>query len=195
MPADRRPLGELLVDAGLLTREQVNETLAYQRGRNLKFGEAVVALGFADENAVARALAKQSGLPFVDLTKGSPPKALIDRVPAAIGRETGALPIAERGGVMMVAIEDPSRARVAVDSLRFVLNQEVQCVVGARGPLRRALEVHYGASPEASARESATRAVAGDHGDDAPIVRLVQRMVEDAVTQRASDIHVEPFAS
>src|SRR5262249_46957814 len=102
-------------------------------------------------------------IPFREVDEGKA-RLLRERVPAALGREAAALPIAERGGVMMVAIEDPSRALVAVDSLRFVLNQEVQCVVAARGPLRRALELHYGAAPEAAGRESATRAVAGDHG-------------------------------
>lgn len=206
MPGDPRPLGEILVESGAATPAQITEALGYQRGRNLKIGECLVALGHTDETQVARALSRQSGLPFVDLRKGSPPKALIDRVPATMAREAIALPVAERDGAVIVAIDDPARAPLASDSLRFVLNQDVRCAIGAKSVLRRSVEAHYGAldagPPAGSGRPgaavggpSAGAGLAGDHGEDAPIVRLVQHIVEDALAVRASDIHVEPFGS
>ncbi|MFN0204956.1 MAG: GspE/PulE family protein [Planctomycetota bacterium] len=195
MPVDPRPLGEILIEAGAATQEQIHEALQYQRGRNLKIGEALVALGYTDEHAVARSLAKQSGLPFVDLRKGAPPKILIDRVPATIAREAIAVPVAEREGAMIVAIDDPARAPLAADSLRFVLNQDVRCAIAAKSILRRNVETYYGlpADTRDTTAEKRSGAVAGDHGDDAPIVRLVQRMIEDAIGIRSSDIHIEPF--
>ncbi|HKE00387.1 MAG TPA: GspE/PulE family protein [Planctomycetota bacterium] len=169
--------------------------LAYQRGRNLRIGEALVALGHTDEGAVARALAKQAGLSFVDLNRGAAPKALVDKVPAALALEAQALPVAERGAELVVAIDDPARALVAIDTLRFVLNREIRCAVAAPTALRRALEVSYGKAPAgpSPARDGGADKLKGDQGEDAPIVRLVQRMVEDALAQGASDIHVEPF--
>lgn len=198
MPGDPRPLGEILIELGAVTAPQLTEGLAYQRGRNLKIGESLVALGFTDEHIVARALAKQSGLPFVDLRKGAPPKALIERVPAAIARDALAIPVAERDGWIIVAIDDPARAPLATDSLRFVLNQEVRCALAAKGVLRRALEANYGpleVQREGHAAPVRGGALAGDHGDDAPIVRLVQFIIEDAINVRASDIHIEPFGN
>jgi type IV pilus assembly protein PilB len=196
MPNDPRPLGEILVELGAATAEQVQEALQFQRGRNLKVGEALVALSHCDEHAVARALAKQSGLPYVDLRKGAPPKALLDRVPPGIARETMALAVAERDGTMVVAIDDPARAPLAMDSLRFVLNRDVRCAIAAKTALRKAIELNYGAPPEEreAAAKSSFGSVAGDQGEDAPIIRLVQHLVEEAVTSRASDIHIEPFA-
>lgn len=195
MPVDPRPLGEILIEAGAATPEQIHEALQFQRGRNLKVGEALVSLGHTDEHAVARALAKQSGLPFVDLRKGSPPKILIDRVPATIAREAIAIPVAEREGTMIVAIDDPARAPLAADSLRFVLNQDVRCAIAAKSILRRNVETYYGLPPDARDTTAEKRAggIAGDQGEDAPIVRLVQRMIEDAIAMRSSDIHIEPF--
>lgn len=198
MPGDPRPLGEILIESGAVTSQQVTEALAYQRGRNLKIGEALVALTHTDEHAIARALAKQSGFPYVDLRKGAPPKALVDRVPAAIARDALAIPVAERDGWVIVAIDDPARAPLATDSLRFVLNQEVRCAIAAKSVLRRALEANYGALEPVRDTPGAARhsgALAGDHGDDAPIVRLVQFIIEDAINTRASDIHIEPFGA
>jgi type IV pilus assembly protein PilB len=197
MTAESRPLGEILLEMGAVSAEQVQEAVQYQKGRNLRLGEALVALGHADETSVARALAKQSGFPFVDLRKGSPPKALTDRVPATLARETLALAVAEREGALIVALDDPARAPLAVDSLRFVLNQEIRCAVAAKTPLRRTLEAVYGplAGDGEAVKAGAHGSLAGDQGDDAPIIRLVQRVVEDAVNGRASDIHVEPFAN
>lgn len=205
MPVDSRPLGQILLEAGAVTEAQLQEGLAFQRGRTLRIGEALVALGHCDESSIARALAKQSGMPFVDLLKGSPPKALLDRLPATLAVEASCIPVAERAGTLIVAIDDPARAPLAVDSLKFVLQREIACAVAAKGPLRKALEMHYGAPPEATtsragapaARREAGRgtAKAGEDDGDAPIVRLVQQLIEDAVQVRASDIHVEPFGS
>ncbi|MBI3820069.1 MAG: Flp pilus assembly complex ATPase component TadA [Planctomycetes bacterium] len=200
MPGDPRPLGEILIESSAITQSQLTEGLAYQRGRNLKIGEALVALSHTDEHAVARALAKQAGLPYVDLRKGAPPKQLIERVPSAIAKDAMAIPVAERDGAVIVAIDDPARAPLATDSLRFVLNQEVRCAMAAKSVLRRAIEANYGAletpreaTAAATQRHGAT--LAGDQGEDAPIVRLVQHIIEDAINVRASDIHIEPFGN
>ncbi len=198
MAADPRPLGEILLEAKAVTAEHIQEALAYQRGRSVRIGEALVALGHTDDTAVARALAKQSGLPFVDLSKGSPPKALVEKVPASFAWEAMAIPVAERGEQLIVAIDDPAKALLASDSLRFVLGREIRCAVAASGSLRKALELFYGAAPNAAragAPKPAKGGIVGDEGEDAPIVRLVQKIVEDAAAARASDIHIEPFAT
>jgi type II secretory ATPase GspE/PulE/Tfp pilus assembly ATPase PilB-like protein len=177
---------------GAVTAAQVEAALAHQRGRAMRIGEALVAMGAADESAVARALAKQAGLPFVDLAKGKVSKAILDRVPGELAREYGVLPVLERNGRITVAIDDPLKVHL-VDNLRFVVAAEIDCAVAAPAALKRALAAAYG-KEEAPAPPGAPAGEAKEEGEDAPIIRLVRRMVEEALESRASDIHVEPFA-
>ncbi len=185
-------LGELLVASGAITEAQHSEALAYQRKRGLRLFEALVELGFAEEREVARAWAKEQGMPFVDLERGRIPKAVLERVPAEVAREQGILPVAERDGRLVVAVDDPFK-RIVADQLSFLLGGEVTCALAAPSAHRRAIERYYGPGDE----EAVAETLAGDLGDedgDAPIVRLVSRMFAQALEQRASDIHVEPGA-
>ncbi len=185
-----RALGELLVAADLITEAQLKEALAFQRNGGLRLGEAVVKLGFAPESAVARALAKQQGMPFVDLEKGLPSEAVIAKVPAEVAQEQGILPLTEKGGKLVVAIDDPFK-RILADQLSFLIGGEVTCAMAAPTALKRAIERCYGAGAEETVAAS-MGAAGGEEDGDAPIVRLVTRTFKDALTQRASDIHVEP---
>lgn len=186
-------IGQMLLAAGSITEEQLREALTYQRGRDVRIGEALVKLGFTGEGAVARALAKQQGLPFVDLAKGRVPQALIDRLPAEVATDQGVLPVAERGGKLVVAIDDPLK-RILVDQLQFILGCEAICALAAPGALKQALARYYGASDEEEVAAGLATASGADldEPDDAPIIRLATRMFQDALEMRASDIHIEP---
>ncbi|HVS17688.1 MAG TPA: type II secretion system protein GspE, partial [Planctomycetota bacterium] len=128
-------LGELLVASGAVTEAQLREAQAYQRNGNLALPEALVRLGHVDETTLARAQAKNLGLPFVDLAKGRVPEALLERIPAEFAREQGLLPVAERGGKLIVAIDDPLK-RIVVDQLQFMLGGEVACALAAPSALK-----------------------------------------------------------
>jgi len=182
-------LGAILVSSGAITEEQLREGLAYQRNAGMPLGQALVKLGHAEEAAVARALAKSAGLPFVDLEKGRVSEEILARVPAELAREQGILPLLEKGGRLVVAIDDPFK-RIVADQLDFMLGTPVSCAIAGPGALRRALERYYGVSGEEAVAAS-MRAEDGEESD-APIIRLVTRMFSDAVEMRASDIHIEP---
>ncbi|MHC4893472.1 MAG: GspE/PulE family protein [Planctomycetota bacterium] len=186
-------LGELLIAAGLVDESQLRDALAHQRTHGTKIGESLVALGHLDELQVFRALAKQQGLPFVDVSKGEVPEALLAQVPAEVAREQAVLPVAERGGSLVVAIDDPLKRYVA-EQLQFQLGRDVRCALTAPSSLSTALDRAYGPAEEApdAAAELAAQAGGAD-ADDAPIVRLVSRTFADALAARASDIHLEPF--
>jgi type IV pilus assembly protein PilB len=190
----RKRLGEILVEMGAVTPEQVEAALAHQRGGAMRVGEALVALGHTDEATVARALARQSGLRFVDLTKGRPSAEILARVPAAVAQEYGLLPLLERKGKLVVAIDDPPKAHLA-DHLRFLLDTEIECAIAGPRALREALAACYGSDGAAPAKAERAGAPAEEEGDDAPIVRLVRRTIEEALGARASDIHVESFSN
>jgi type IV pilus assembly protein PilB len=184
-------LGEMLVAAGAVTQEQLREALALQRGGNLRLGDALIQIGAVDEKTVARVLAKSLGLPFVDLTKGRVAPSLLARVPSELAREQLILPIKEVGGKLIVAIDDPLR-RIVVDQLEFTLGCSVGCAIAASGALREAIEASYGRPSEDGVAARLAAQSQRDAQDDAPIIRLVTRMFNEALEQRASDIHVEP---
>ncbi|MBI5435427.1 MAG: Flp pilus assembly complex ATPase component TadA [Planctomycetes bacterium] len=186
-------LGEVLVAQGALTPEQLREALAFQRNGGIRLSDALVKLGFTDEVSVSRAQAKVEGLPFVDLSKGKPPDKLLARVPADFARQQGLLPVAEKNGRLVVAVDDPMK-RILVDQLSFMIGGEVACALAAPSALKGALERCYGPTAEEAVARKMGVADATE-SDDAPIVRLVRRMFDDALTARASDIHVEPSPS
>ena len=187
------PLGEILVASGLVSEEQVREALSFQRNGGLRLGEALQQLGFLDERSISRAVAKQQGMPFVDLDKGRIQQAVLDRVPAEFAIEQGLLPIQEAGGKLVVAVDDQLK-RIVADQLAFTLGCEVRCALATPSALKSGLARYYGATQE----EEVARSMGVDgkgESDDAPIVRLVTRMFKEALELRASDVHIEPMGA
>jgi len=183
-------LGDLLLSSGALTQEQLREALAFQRNGDLTLPEAVLKLALIDEDTLYRAVAKQNGMPFVNLEKGRIPQEILDRVPSEVATEQGILPLMEKGGKLVVAIDDPFK-RILADQLSFVIGGEVVCALASPTAHRQAVARYFGDGGE-DAVAASMGSSAGDDGDDAPIVRLVTRMFSDALDMRASDIHVEP---
>jgi type IV pilus assembly protein PilB len=186
-------LGDILVSTGAIDEAQLREAMAQQRGGGISLEEAVLGLGFSDEATVYRALAKASGLPFVDLSKGKVADAVLELVPAEFAQEQGVLPVMQKGDKLIVAIDDPLK-RIVVDQLQFLLgDMEIACALSAPSSLKRALAAAYGAGAEEAVAASMGAVIGGDgEDDDAPIVRLVSSIFKQALDARASDIHVEP---
>ncbi len=180
----------MLLESGAISEEQLREALAVQKQRSVLMGEQLIAQNACDEEVVYRALAKQAAMAYVDLSERTPAEHLTSLLAKQAAYELSALPVAEKDGVLLVAISDPRQA-VAADTLNFLLDREIRLVLSAPSNLINALERVYG--PDSS-NASPPVGGAADHDDEAPIVRLVNRMFADAVNQRASDIHIEPFA-
>ena len=174
-----------------LTIDSKVQALAYQRNGSLALGDALLKLGFVDEGTLARTLAKQQGMPYVDLDKGKIPPEILARVPAEVAREQGIVPLLEKGGKLVVAVDDPLK-RILADQLRFMLGVDVVCALASSGALKRALARCYGESAEAAVARTMKADASADEEGDAPIVRLVTRTFHQALEARASDIHIEP---
>ena len=184
-------LGDILTASGALGESQLREARGHQRTTGESLEEAVVSLGFADEATVWRALAKANSMPFIDLGKGRVASDVVERMPAEFATEQGVMPVMERDGRLIVAIDDPLK-RLAVDQLQFLLGDvDVACAIAAPDALKRAIAGAYGEAAEDTVAVS-MGAGAGTGSDDAPIVRLVTRTFKDALDARASDIHIEP---
>jgi type IV pilus assembly protein PilB len=182
----------MLTAAGLVSEAQLREGRSHQRNRNIRIGEALVQLGHLDEASVARMVAKQNSLPFVDLAKGTIPAAVLERVPAELALEQGLLPVKEKDGGLIVAVDDQLK-RIVADQLSFLLGCEVTVALAAPGALQAALRRYYGTKQESNVAQ----AMGAEEADtaDAPIVRLATRLFKEALEQRASDIHIEPKGS
>jgi type IV pilus assembly protein PilB len=180
----------MMLAAGAITAEQLREAMALHRSSGVHIGEALQKLGFVDEVTLTRFLAKQQGMPFVDLDKGKIPDSVLARVSAEIAQQQEVLPVMEKDRKLYVAVDDPLK-RIVADQLHFILGVEVACALAAPGALQRALRRYYGTGGEKEVARS-MKASAGEEDTDAPIIRLVTRMFRDALEMRASDIHIEP---
>ena len=194
----RKLLGQILVEMGVCSTDQVQRAIAHQKNRSMKIGQALVDLGFVTERDVARALCKQWKLPFVDLDKAKLPEALIATLAANIVADYRVIPVQKSGNKLVVAIADPLEM-AALDNLRFLLSFELQCALTTPSGLQKAMTEYYGIG-EKGAKTSAAAGVEDEmdgedlSADDAPVVRLVHKVLRTALDERASDVHVEPLA-
>ena len=194
--ADR--LGDMLVAQGLLDAQALGKALTHQKNRRISLAQAVVALGLAAEEQVWRLMAKEQKLPFVDLAadvaKGGRIKAeLLDAVPADVAAEHRVVPVAQRDGKLVLAMDDPLKT-FGLDTLQFVLDRDLGAALTTPAGLSAALSHYYGVSAAGGGPDMESALAEDDaEGDEAPVIRLVTRTISQAVEERASDIHVEPM--
>ncbi|HEY8367878.1 MAG TPA: ATPase, T2SS/T4P/T4SS family, partial [Thermodesulfobacteriota bacterium] len=205
----RRPLGDILKEEFALTDAQIEEVSALQRGTATKLGELLVQLKTLREEDVLKALALQLGLAFrPELPEGAVDPELAVRVPIAFAKKHLVLPLAARDGVIEVAVSDPFELS-PLDDLRILLEGEVTPVLVPPKQVLAAINRVYdrGAVTSEQVVEDLTEdgnldALATeleepqdllDATDEAPIIRLVNSLLFQAVKARASDIHVEPY--
>lgn len=198
-------LGELLVREGLLTAHQLEDALTTQKARGGRLGDVLVGLGFVDERELARVLAAQLGVDVVDLRSAELDPQVLALLPEDVARDLHAIPIAVEGGRVVVAVSDPLDETLT-DRLITALAQPVRLVIAARSDIDRAIAVVYRSTArigdalrDFEARMEEHRASLPTGPDDrivvdenAPVVQVVNMLLEQAVRDRASDVHIEP---
>ena len=198
-------LGDLLIQQGLLTNEQLSLSLDEQKRSGRKLGRIVVEQGYVTEEAIARALARQLQTVFVDLKSFNPRKELINRLPEAQARRFRAVVLDEIEGRLRVGFADPTDLH-AYDEIVRILRHDIEPAVVAESQLLALIDRVYHRTEEISGLAKELTANLGDvpieFGDllgltvgaeDAPIVKLLQTVFEEAMRSRASDIHIEPL--
>ena len=194
-----KQLGDILLDDGLLTEAQLMAALDEQVIRGESLGRVLVDIGMLTESQLVRALADQVGMPFIELTDYPVDRAAVSLVPAAMCRRYTVLPIALSDGYLILAMADPGNV-LAVDDARTLSRMPVRPVVATHEDLASAIERFCRADEEIDDLASAFEDEAGSDDlsagdsveDDAPIVRFVNLLVSQAISDRASDIHIEP---
>ncbi len=198
LASDTRPhLGSLLLRDGLLTVEQLEWALAAKQESGQRLGEIVVQHGLVPGAALARALAEQHGLAFVDLATTTPDPAAVALLPEPIARRLGALPLELSGETVRIGVADPTNV-LASDDLRLALGLHVELVVvpiddlGARDrprlPLRRSRSDDV--APAATPLHVVEDVRDGNSGS--PAIKLANQLIAQAIEEGASDIHFEP---
>ncbi len=189
----RRPtLEEALLSAGVLDSTQIEKAKGVAQARGLTLERAAVSLHREKEGEIYRGLSKSSGLPFVDPSKARP--ELFAKIPLEQIEQNHALPVAVKGGILYVAIDDPLKTYVA-DNLAFLAGCEVKCAIAPPSILKATIQRLVGGSGASGGKGKSTAGAnaSGSEDPDAPIVRLVEKTIAEALAERASDIHVEPF--
>jgi type IV pilus assembly protein PilB len=199
-----KQLGEILLDEGLVSEAQLMAALDEQMARGQSLGRTLVEIGVLTEGQLVAALARQVGMAFVDLDEYQVDRAAVSMVPAALCRRYTVLPVGFQDGALVLATADPGNV-VAVDDVRTVSGMAVLPIVATYENLSRAIERFCRADGE---MEDLSSAFEEEHQsqqaevdlsnignaveDDAPIVRYVNLLVTQAISDRASDIHIEP---
>ncbi|HEX6530099.1 MAG TPA: ATPase, T2SS/T4P/T4SS family, partial [Burkholderiales bacterium] len=209
-------LGETLVELGYLTEGELQEALAIEaRNRTVPLGRILSEMGVVDEEVVNAVIARKLGIPFVDLKNFTIPPEVLKRIPAAAAHRFHTLPVAENDNALVVAVENPMDM-AKLEGLRFVAGMKLVPVMASGHDIRAALQRAYGtplASGEAAPPPTPSRfadigigelthRLAAETADaelddqqvaasDSALVQLVNKMIVDAIKQKASDIHIE----
>lgn len=202
-------IGELLVKEGLITSEQLTAALTDARANNSRVGYSLIKLGFVTEEELTIRLARQFHVPPVDLNRVEIDPRILRLVPADLALKYLVLPLRRSGRTLTVAMANPADTR-AIDGLRFATRHDIEPVIVGEYTLRRHLDKYYDTTDEhlsdllsefddseievvESGEEEISIASLEAAVEDAPVVKLINGILTDAVLRGASDIHIEPY--
>ncbi len=198
-------LGDVLVNGGVITEEQLQKGLQLQKGSGRKLGETLVDEGITTEENIARALSSQLHYDLIDLQNVVIEESVLSLVPVNVLKKYKMIPVEFAPGnmtILRVAMSDPMDI-TAIDDINIITNLQVEPVIATVRSIMLALDKYYGNAEVNSALEEYTREkesqfveqedMYSEDVNNSPIVQLVKSMIEQAVRQRSSDIHIEPM--
>lgn len=197
-------IGDVLVAAGAITEEQLQEGLAKQEETGRKLGKALVDLGFISNDMLITVLTTQLGIDYIELKGAKIEDKVIHMVPESMVTKYQAIPIEvdpDNPNILKVAMADPMDI-MAMDDIGLVTNLQVEPMLASEEGIKNAIDKYYGSAQAMEAaeayRQEQQSALGGDDEDgsndeidNSPIVLLVKQIIEGGVRQRASDIHIE----
>ncbi|HNU82782.1 MAG TPA: ATPase, T2SS/T4P/T4SS family, partial [Thermoanaerobaculia bacterium] len=205
-------LGDLLVQSGKLTPQQLQQGLAAQKEKGGRLGSNLVRLGFLSEKELVEFLSQHFGVPAIDLNRVEIDESVVKIIPADVARKYTILPVTKVGAKLTIAMIDPTNV-FAMDDIKFMTGYNVDPVVASESALRVAIDRYYGsthaielkkvmedlAEPADTSLEVLDEEEELDiesltaESEEAPVVKLVNIILTDAIKKGASDIHIEPY--
>ena len=207
-------LGELLVKENLITPQQLQESLQYQKQHGGKIGYNLVKLGFVKDEEITQLLSRQYGVPSINLARFEIDPSVIKLVPAETAQKYQIIPLSRAGANLTIAMVDPTNV-FAMDDIKFMTGYNVEPVVASETAIMESIEKYYGSVHSLQIKEEMDKLVETDEfgddvevleeGDDidlqeleksteeAPVVKLCNLILTDALRRGASDVHIEPY--
>ena len=210
-------LGDLLVTENLITRQQLGKALEYQRVHGGRLGYCLIQLGCVTGEDISAILSRQFGLPSINLPFFEVDPSIVKLIPLETARKYQVLPLSRAGSTLTIATIDPTDV-FAMDDLQFMTGFTIEPVVVAESAIREAIQKYYGAGPTPKLKQGGAGATvesgqpagsepgmgsatdrpippedSGQADEEAPVVKLVNRLLSSALKQGASDIHIEPY--
>jgi type IV pilus assembly protein PilB len=202
-------LGDILVRDGLITSDQLKRALAEQRSSGMRLGYTLVKLGFIEETEITKMLARQYRMPAVDLSRFEVDPKILKLISSDIAAKYTVLPLKREGRTLTIAIADPNNV-AAIEDIKFITRCDIFPVIAGEYTLRNAIDRYYQQSDaqlasllksveqgtddlEVVEEQQDEEVKASELAEDAPVVKLINGLLTDAVKRGASDIHIEPF--
>jgi type IV pilus assembly protein PilB len=209
LKSERKRLGEILISGGVITIQQLEKALESQKALGMRLGEVLIHEGLVTEEDILRTIQGQLGLPMVDLNRVVVAEEILKLIPESVARKYNVIPIEVGNGQLMIATCDPTDY-FALDDLRIASGMMVKPCLAKKGDIQRAIERFYGKSeaekaardyikqtgvaPVAATSQGALAIIQpGEVEEEAtPIIKFLNTIIENAVNNHASDIHIEP---
>lgn len=207
----RKALGEILEESGILTKEQLGEALNIQKEQGGPLGKTLIDMGYVTEEEMLLALGEQAGMEIATLDGMNIPPEVIEMVSKSVAAVYRICPISMEGGVLTVAMADPLNINT-LDDLKFLLNCEIQGAVSSEEMVSRALDKYYAGDEDSveslldqlqqsdeftnmvdDDNESIDIATIEEMANQMPVVKLLNLVLLQAIKDKSSDIHFEPF--
>ena len=199
-------LGDLLVKEGLITRDQLQQALQEQRSSGMRLGYTLVKIGIIQELEITKMLARQYRVPAVDLARFEVDEKIVKLIPSDVAVKHHVLPLKREGRTLTVAMAEPTNVTI-IDDLKFITRYDIFPVIAGEFTLRNQIEKYYEQTDAQLENilsemededlevieEKEDEDVPTQLADDAPVVKLINGILTDAVKRGASDVHIEPF--
>ncbi len=210
-------IGELLLKDNLITPEQLDTALEYQRRNGGRIGTVLIELGFADDDAITTVLSRQYGVPSINLAYFEVDPTVIKLIPVETAQKYMVIPLSRVGSTLTIAMADPTNV-FAMDDIKFMTGFNVEPVVATESSIREAVEKYYGTPHAIELKKVYDEIVQAERetfeldlddsaeseqdisidqlqrsSEEAPIIRLVNLIFSESIKKGASDIHVEPY--
>ncbi|HJY85952.1 MAG TPA: type IV-A pilus assembly ATPase PilB [Candidatus Acidoferrales bacterium] len=206
-------LGEILIKESLITSEQLNQALDYQKQHGGRLGTCLIKLGFVSDDEITGVLSRQYGVPSINLKYYEVDSSVIKLIPQDTAIRYQIVPLSRVGSTLTIAMTDPTNV-FAMDDIKFMTGFNVEPVVASETAISEAIQKFYGdvesveelskVMKDLGADESAEMELAAEEAEldqaalekaaeEAPIIKLVNLILTDAVRRGASDIHIEPY--
>ncbi len=205
-------LGEMLVRAGMISQEQLDEALESQKNNGEKLGFNLIKLGYVKEDDITQLLSEQYSVPSINLRHFEIDESVINLIPSEVAQKYLVLPVNRTGATITISMADPTNV-FAMDNIKFMTGYNVEPVVASEIAIREAIEKYYGSQHSLELKKVMDEMAEADaealevleeeeeldlnaleaSSEEAPVVKLVNIILTDSIKKSASDIHIEPY--